>query len=74
MEIWTKAVDVIGDVFFLGGLVLLIYNLGSIFTSLNSQNAEGKNHAGLGVAAGAGIMLMGKVLIPMLSTAINIPS
>lgn len=72
MEMWTSAVEIFGNVVFVAGLLILGYNLIGIFTSLNSQNAEGKNHAGLGVAAGAGVMLVGKVLIPMLSTAISI--
>ena len=48
------------------------YNVVGVFTSLNSQNAESKNHAGLGIAAGAGVMLVGKILIPMIETSINI--
>lgn len=72
MEMWTKAVEIFGNVVFAAGLIILAYNLINIFTSLNSQNAEGKNHAGMGIAAGAGVMLVGKVLLPMLSTAISI--
>lgn len=72
MEIWTQGVAILGEIVFLGGLLILAYNVINIFTSLNSQNAEGKNHAGMGVAAGAGVMLVGKILIPMIATSINI--
>lgn len=72
MEIWNKAVEIFGNVITLAGLIILGYNVVNLFISLNSQNAEGKNHAGMGIAAGAGVMLVGKVLIPMLSSVINI--
>ncbi len=72
MEIWTKGVEIFGDIVFLAGLFILAYNVVGVFTSLNSQNAESKNHAGLGMAAGAGVMLVGKTLIPMIATSINI--
>lgn len=72
MEIWTQGVTIFGEIVFLAGLLILAYNIVNVFTSLNSQNAEGKNHAGMGVAAGAGVMLVGKILIPMIATSINI--
>lgn len=72
MEIWTQGVAILGNVVFLAGLFILAYNVVGVFTSLNSQNAEAKNHAGLGMAAGAGVMLVGKTLIPMIATSINI--
>ena len=70
MEIWTKGVEIFGDIVFLAGLFILAYNVIVAFSSLNSQNAEAKNHAGLGM--GAGVMLVGKTLIPMIATSINI--
>jgi len=72
MEIWVKTVEIFGNVVLAAGLVMLGYNLINLFTSLNSQNAEGKNHAGLGIAAAGGVILVGTVLIPMLADAINI--
>ena len=72
MEIWTQGIEIFGSVVFLAGLLILAYNIVVVFTSLNSQNAESKNHAGLGFAAGAGVMLVGKILIPMIATSINI--
>lgn len=72
MEIWTQGVAILGNVVFLAGLFILAYNVIVAFSSLNSQNAEAKNHAGLGMAAGAGVMLVGKTLIPMIATSINI--
>ncbi len=72
MEIWTQGVAILGNVVFLAGLFILAYNVIVAFSSLNSQNAEAKNHAGLGMAAGAGVMLVGKILIPMIETSINI--
>ena len=72
MEIWTKGVEIFGDIVFLAGLFILAYNVVGVFTSLNSQNAESKNHAGLGMAAGAGVMLVGKILIPMILSLIHI--
>lgn len=72
MEIWTQGVAILGNVVFLAGLFILAYNVVGVFTSLNSQNAESKNHAGLGMAGGAGVMLVGKILIPMIETSINI--
>ena len=72
MEIWTQGVAILGNVVFLAGLFILAYNVIVAFSSLNSQNAEAKNHAGRGMAAGAGVMLVGKTLIPMIATSINI--
>lgn len=72
MEIWTQGIEIFGDVVFLAGLLILAYNIVGVFTSLNSQNAEAKNHAGMGIAAGAGVMLVGKILIPMIAASINI--
>lgn len=71
MEIWVKTVEIFGNVVFLGGLGVLAYGLVMLFTSLNGQNPEGKNHAALGLAAGAGIMACAKILIPMFATAIS---
>ena len=50
MEIWTKGVEIFGDIVFLAGLFILAYNVIVAFSSLNSQNAEAKNHAGLGLS------------------------
>lgn len=71
MEVWVKTVEIFGNVVFLGGLGVLAYGLIMLFTSLNGQNPEGKNHAALGLAAGAGLIACSQTLIPMLATAIS---
>ncbi len=72
MDIWVEAVEIFGNVVVAAGVIILAYNLITLFTSLNSQNAEGKNHAGLGIAAAVGVIIVGTVLIPMLATSITI--
>ena len=51
MEIWTKGVEIFGDIVFLAGLFILAYNVIVAFSSLNSQNAEAEVLVSLQICA-----------------------
>lgn len=71
MEIWSKAIDVLGKITVLAGLVMIAIALVQLFTSYGSQNADTKNHSAMLLAAGAGVAVVGTVLIPMIGSQIS---
>lgn len=67
MEVFEKGIEILGNITFVAGLVILIFGLVQLFTALGSQNSDSKNHSGYVIAAGIGVMVIGQVLIPMIS-------
>ena len=55
----------------MGGLIVLIIGAAQLFMSLSSQSSDTKSHSGLLLASGIGLMTIGKVLIPMISTQVS---
>ncbi len=55
----------------MGGLIVLIIGASQLFMSLSSQSSDTKSHSGLLLASGIGLMTIGKVLIPMISTQVS---
>lgn len=70
-NVFTKTVEIMGDMFFVGGLIVLIIGAAQLFMSLSSQNSDSKSHSGLLFASGIGLMTIGKVLIPLISTQVS---
>ena len=71
MDVFAKAMDVMENITFVAGILVLIFGLIQLFVSFGSQNADSKNHSGLIIAAGIGVMLVAKVLIPMISSQVS---
>ena len=71
MDIFIKAMDIFENIVFVAGILILIIGLAQLFLSLGSQNADSKNHSGLIIASGIGIMLVSKILIPMISSQVS---
>ena len=71
MEVLEKGMDILGNITCVAGMVVLIFGLVQLFTSLGSQNSDSKNHSGFVIAAGIGIIVIGKVLIPMISSQVS---
>lgn len=71
MEIWSKAIELLGKIIILAGLVMIAIALVQFFTSLSSQNADTKNHSAMLLAAGAGVVAVGTILIPMIGAQIS---
>ena len=67
METFEKGKEILGNITVVAGIVILIFGIIQLFTSLGSQNSDSKNHSGYVIAAGIGVMVVGKVLIPMIS-------
>lgn len=67
METFEKGIEILGNITVVAGIVILIFGIIQLFTSLGSQNSDSKNHSGYVIAAGIGVMVVGKVLIPMIS-------
>ena len=67
METFEKGIEILGNITVVAGIVILIFGIIQLFTSLGSQKKEKKNHSGYVIAAGIGVMVVGKVLIPMIS-------
>lgn len=71
MEFFTTAMQTMENVVFVAGIIVLIFGLIQLFTALSSQNADSKNHSGFIIAAGIGIMVVAKTLIPLVSSSIS---
>ena len=71
MEIFSKAMNVMENITFVGGILILIFGLVQLFTAFGSQNADSKNHSGFIIAAGIGVMVVAKVLIPMIASQVS---
>ena len=71
MDVFIQTVEIMGDMFFVGGLIVLIIGASQLFMSLSSQSSDTKSHPGLLLASGIGLMTIGKVLIPMISTQVS---
>mgnify|MGYP000828353636 CR=1 FL=1 len=67
METFEKGIEILGNITVVAGIVILIFGIIQLFTSLGSQNSDSKNHSGYVIAAGIGVTVAGKVLIPMIS-------
>lgn len=52
-------------------MIVLIIGASQLFMSLSSQSSDTKSHSGLLLASGIGLMTIGKVLIPMISTQVS---
>lgn len=70
-NVFQRTVEIMGDMFFVGGLIVLIIGASQLFLSMSSQNSDSKSHSGLLLASGIGLMTIGKVLIPMISTQVS---
>lgn len=71
MDVFIQTVEIMGDMFFVGGLIVLIIGASQLFMSLSSQSSDTKSYSGLLLASGIGLMTIGKVLIPMISTQVS---
>ena len=71
MDVFIQTVEIMGDMFFVGGLIVLIIGASQLFMSLSSQSSDTKSHSGPLLASGIGLMTIGKVLIPMISTQVS---
>lgn len=71
MDVFIQTVEIMGDMFFVGGLIVLIIGASQLFMSLSSQSSDTKSHSGLLLASDIGLMTIGKVLIPMISTQVS---
>ena len=70
MDVFIQTVEILGNIF-VGGLIVLIIGAAQLFMSLSSQSSDTKSHSGLLLASGIGLMTIGKVLIPMISTQVS---
>lgn len=71
MDVFIQTVEILGNMFFVGGLIVLIIGAAQLFMSLSSQNSDSKSYSSLLLASGIGLMTIGKVLIPMISTQVS---
>lgn len=71
MEIFSKAMNVMENITFVAGILILVFGLVQLFTAFGSQNADSKNHSGFIIAAGIGVMVVAKVLIPMIASQVS---
>lgn len=71
MEVFTKAMEVMENITFVAGILILIFGLIQLFTAFGSQNADSKNHSGFIIAAGIGVMVVAKALIPLISSQVT---
>ena len=71
MEVFTQAVTVLENITFVAGILVLIFGLIQLFTAFGSQNADSKNHSGFIIAAGIGVMVVAKVLIPLVASQVS---
>lgn len=71
MEIWTTAIDLMGKITVLVGLIMIAIALIQLFTSYGSQNSDSKNHSAALLGAGAGVCVVGTVLIPLIASQIS---
>ena len=71
MEIWSKAIDVLGKITIIAGLAMIAMALIQLFVSYGSQNADSKNHSAMLLAGGVGVAVVGAVLIPMIGSQIG---
>lgn len=71
MDVFIQTVEILGNMFFVGVLIVLIIGAAQLFMSLSSQSSDTKSHSGLLLASGIGLMTIGKVLIPMISTQVS---
>ena len=71
MEVFSKAMNVMENITFVAGILILIFGLVQLFTAFGSQNADSKNHSGFIIAAGIGVMVVAKVLIPMIASQVS---
>ena len=71
MEFFTTAMQKMENVVFVAGILILTFGLIQLFTALASQNADTKNHSGFIIAAGLGVMIVAKTLIPLVSSSIS---
>lgn len=54
MDVFIQTVEIMGDMFFVGGLIVLIIGASQLFMSLSSQSSDTKSHSGLLLASGIG--------------------
>lgn len=54
MDVFIQTVEILGNMFFVGGLIVLIIGAAQLFMSLSSQNSDSKSHSGLLLASGIG--------------------
>ena len=52
MDVFIQTVEIMGDMFFVGGLIVLIIGASQLFMSLSSQSTDTKSHTGLLRASG----------------------
>lgn len=71
MEIFSKAMNVMENITFVAGILILVFGLVQLFTAFGSQNADSKNHSGFIIAAGIGVMVVAKMLIPMIASQVS---
>ena len=71
MEFFAEAVNVLENITFVAGILVLIFGLIQLFTAFGSQNADSKNHSGFIIAAGIGVMVVAKVLIPLVASQVS---
>ena len=71
MEIFSKAMNVMENITFVAGILILVFGLVQLFTAFGSQNADSKNHSGFIIAAGIGVMVVAKMLIPMIDSQVS---
>lgn len=60
METFEKGIEILGNITVVAGIVILIFGIIQLFTSLGSQNSDSKNHSGYVIAAGIGVMVVRK--------------
>ena len=61
METFEKGIEILGNITVVAGIVILIFGIIQLFTSLGSQNSDSKNHSGYVIAAGIGVMVVGSL-------------
>ena len=71
MEVFSQAVNVLENITFVAGILVLIFGLIQLFTAFGSQKKKKKNHSGFIIAAGIGVMVVAKVLIPMIASQVS---
>ena len=63
--------NVMENITFVAGILVLIFGLIQLFTAFGSQNADSKNHSGFIIAAGIGVMVVATVLIPLIASQVS---
>ena len=71
MEVFSQAMNVMENITFVAGILVLIFGLIQLFTAFGSQNADSKNHSGFIIAAGIGVMVVATVLIPLIASQVS---